>query len=272
MIIYKPYGSVPPGYGAVPELTGYWVYRGVPPSLARSAADLHYDVGDTMVTAVRIDTSEAEALDLLFHEAFHVYQETQFGEGKRFTWGPGFRDTVPGTGQQERKLLRCATTAGDLDDVRRYASEYVRHRLYRMATEQDGIVQAEHLVERKEGSAQWVGMKMQGVVLGRTEPVVRQAIADLLDWEYPAQPVQMFADGLPFDHRQSLYATGAAIIELLSRLAPGPWQQTIAGGSPPFQVLEQALGDADLPRGTTTSEQDEVGGMAEWHRCGTNGV
>lgn len=258
-VLYSPARSAPPA-GFVPargprvaELAGMWLHAGVPPDLdiARGRnAHLEYDADGDVVTAVRVGDDVAEAIELLFHEQFHVFQRSHF------------RPTLPSApvegapldsvelarlDELERATLKRALAA-DPAHVGQVARDYVAIRIRRMSGQPDSVVQAEHGGERTEGSAQWVGMRMLTRVQGDDIGSFRGRLSELLNWRPAPASFDVVFDGLPIARRQRLYSTGAAILELLDRLGAPDWQTRLAMGEAPFDILVATISTSSRSR------------------------
>lgn len=255
-ILYSPARSAPPpGFvaaqapaGANPA--GLWRYMGIPQGLEIAhgmAVDLDYDVGGEPVTAVRVADGVTETLELLFHERFHAYQESHFQDPiPSIRWEGVSLDSarLARLDELERTVLKCALAADPLRPAR-VARDYVAVRVRRMSGEPDSIVQAEHRVERIEGSAQWVGMRMAARVQDHERADFQRRLSELLDWRPEPTSFGFVADGLPAARRQRLYATGAAILEIVDRLGVPAWRTRLTAGEAPFRILAEVVGIAE---------------------------
>lgn len=220
---------------------------GVPQDLGIAqgmVADLNYNVGEEFVTAVRVGESIGETLELLFHEHFHVYQESHFQPSIPSLRLEGIAldsSRLVSLAELERTVLKCAL-APDPSRAAEVARDYVAIRMRRNSGEPDSIVQAEHRVERIEGSAQWVGMRIAARVQDHGPADFRHRLSELLDWRPEPSRFGFIADGLPVARRQRLYATGAAILEIMDQLGVPAWQTRLTAGETPFNILAGVVG------------------------------
>jgi len=237
-----------------------FLYSARIPGLPSHCLSLRFPLGANRVVAwVTLDSVMTIREPLLasvlalFHETFHAYQAQRFAAtaGARPDWtfhaleeaiaipdsivhSAAFRDLAA----QERALLASALeTTLAVDSVRTLLRRYVSLRGERMAILPVSLRGAEPHQERKEGSAQFVGITSAFAALGRSkEDLVAAVRRDLL--ETPPLNTAWGPDG-PY-RNWHIYATGAAIGLLLDRVGV-PWREELQGGQTFIGILSRAV-------------------------------
>jgi hypothetical protein len=245
--------------------TTVYLYAEPPPGLDFVCLDLEYPVGQARLLAVPLIDSVYSltepvlaSLALLYHEAFHRYQDDHFAHTHGdTTYRPLLEPKIPLQIIQSQEFQRLAriervlladalAVVGKPNSLRSILRNYLSARWKRMqllAPEHRG---AEPHNERKEGSANLVGYEAAHLVAqGTTEGVASLVIADLL-----ATPGFGGEDYMSNGYREwHIYATGAAIGLVLGRLNI-EWRQAMQDGATFEELLRSAVSftdeDADI--------------------------
>lgn len=247
--------SVSRGSDVVERLdVGGVLLSGPPPGLDPVCFDLSYSWGASNLLAVPLilesygitDPITAN-LSQLYHEAFHQFQEASFAATREGGYSVFEEVRIPlavinspkfgQVAEQERVLL--ASALGEPDPALRWASieRYIRLREERSELLPLDVRQAEAHHERKEGTANLVGLAAAFAVVGPGEGAVRRAVVDDLENTPP------FAGRRYMSHpyrRWHVYATGAALGILLDDLGVA-WRGRVADGATPYALLAELI-------------------------------
>lgn len=238
--------------GRLPGVLCGMAYRrsGPLPSLTGNF-DMEYPVGEGSAAAVPWSGGMFRTLSLLFHERFHAFQQERFtptrGAGElgqqeetflsaASVGGPRFRAMA----EVERRLLRDALAASDPERTRAILRSYLAVRDERMAGAEEEVRRAEINVERKEGSAEYVGFTAATVATGAGRQRVRKALDERLAM---ALDTTRLGSGAYAQFRARLYGTGGALAWLLEEMVPD-WRSRLAEGSPFPELAARAVGGA----------------------------
>lgn len=224
-----------------------FLHSGPLPDLA-GGFDMDFQVGELSVAAVRWSGDTFTTLERLFHECFHVFQARRFqatrGAGdlgvqeERFLPSEALsRPEFRAMAEVERRILRRAlarSTTGPPADLLR---SYLAVRTTRLTAAPEAVRRAEINVERKEGSAEYVGLAAAALATGDSSPVVRERLDAHLTMTLDTTG---FGDTAYGRFRGRLYGTGASLAYLLERLAPG-WRAALVDGAPLSDLVADAV-------------------------------
>lgn len=233
--------------------------------------DMDYRVGALAVAAVPWDGDVFGTLRLLFHEQFHVHQRERFGPTRgsgelgsqaevslspESVSSPGFVAMA----EVERRILREAMLSTEREAIRDLLASYLAVRSMRASAAETRAWQAELNVERKEGSAEFVGVTAAALAVGDTAgDRIRKRLRRLLTVapDSTGQGTSAYAA-----FRARLYGTGATAAWLLDRIRPG-WREALAAGASFPELLREVAG-ADGADGPELAERAlEEHGYAE---------
>lgn len=236
--------------GAEEVGAGQFILPQPPEGLEFVCFDLSYPMGDERLVAVpliekaySITDPVLATLTLFYHESFHRFQEEQFGETSATGYSPLQEVRLPirlinsvefgALAEQERELLIEALQEPDLSRKQRILKHYVASRRQRMNMVPQHLREAEAHHERKEGSANLVGLELALAAAGLPESGVRGAVVDDLR-NTPAFAGQDYMNN-PYRHWH-IYATGSAIGLLLQDFEVA-WRERVQGGWTPYALL-----------------------------------
>jgi hypothetical protein len=237
-----------------------------PGRLASVCFDLDFRVGDSRLIAVpvvgpmySVGDSLTATVVTLYHEAFHAFQGQRFSPTRTGQYTAHQEIRIPlglvrstafdSLARAERLLLAEALRLRQSDSIRAVVSRYLDVRASRMQLLPPALRQAEAHNERKEGSAQWVGYTAALIRMGRSREDVRALIARDLR-ETPSFTAGDAKDYFGNAYRKwHVYATGAALAELLDR-AGVAWREEIQAGASFEELARQlsALDQRGVPR------------------------
>lgn len=235
IMVYEPgrgaalfgHPSPPPGFRAVPSAgpTVFWA-DGDPVDL-RAPFEFHMSVGgrDTFVYRAEAGDAAGGAADTIAHERFHVHQERGFKGSLRY---PPVTETSAADlalARLEHKALRRALGSGRAPcaEAGRW---FVALRQARYASGSP-YRPVEEVEERHEGMARYVEYRLAPVMAGgpRAQELILKALDD--------------APSLERMGKWRSYAAGAAQGFLLDA-AGVSWKDAVAGGAPPFTLVQGA--------------------------------
>ena len=205
--------------------------------------NLHFPVGGFTVPAIPVDTDVVGSVNVVFHEAFHVYQRLRFGDTNRVSEivdDPVIMSSAFGAfAEVERRILARALAEGSRTAVIARARQYLAVRRSRLATATPHVQDVERSLERWEGTAHLVGYQAALFTLtGRSQSAVDSVTRDL------QQPLSSYPQGLGPEWRimrWRLYATGAAMGLLLDRLG-ADWRLATERGAALDELLSATIG------------------------------
>lgn len=250
--------------GAEEVGAGQFLLPEPPEGLEFVCFDLAYRIGNERLVAVPLIDAVYSITDPVlatvtqfYHESFHRYQEERFDE----TIGPGYwplqEVRIPihvinsvefgALAERERQLLSEALKEPVLSRKQRILKHYVAIRRERMNLVPQHLREGEAHHERKEGSANLVGLELAFAAAGLPESAVRGTVVDDLR-NTPAFVGQNYMDN---PYRQwHIYATGSAIGLLLQDFGV-PWRERVEEGWTPYGLLLQDVvgGDASAAHG-----------------------
>lgn len=246
----------PPGFFPVDDealpaaLTGITYQSDGPPEGLEEgtyAADYHL-AGDTLPALPAKGATTFNQRDFYLHEAFHGYQARIFPPvGRRVRFGeplvdPDFLDEeFRASARAERHLLREALATSSRAEAFETVKRYFQLRTIRL--EAKGPVEAvERDLERREGTAQWVGCTGAAVTTPRTDPSWMTA-SECVDRELakPMEDHPNFPEADARYMRWRLYGTGGALTLLLHRYGPTDWRDRIEAGDPLDGILRAVV-------------------------------
>jgi hypothetical protein len=202
-----------------------------------------FDAGGREVEAVRSIGSAAWAIEFGIHETFHKYQQSSFEN--LFGRNDTIEDSLVKDSsflrnvEVERGLLRDILLAPSTESARALARDYLRARRARLSLVNERVEEIERLMERKEGTAEIVGLYAFAAAEKRpVQSTVRDSTIAQLE-----RPIDKFPQGMDPTWRLMrwrLYGTGAALGLILTRLNVS-WIKEVEGGAPLDQVLANAI-------------------------------
>jgi hypothetical protein len=230
---------------SLPVLLHGRVFEASVPSLAGTSPIIrpNFDAGGRNVLAVSRKGSYVEALEFAIHETFHQFQEGRFARliglndlvSDSIVDDSLFRRNV----EIERVMLQNVLLARSTKATRALATRYLRARRARLSLVSQRVEQVERLMERKEGTAEIVGL--YALAAAEKRPLVstvRDSTIALLK-----RPLEQFPEGMDRTWRLMrwrLYGTGAALGLVLTRLHV-PWKGQVQQGAGLDEILERAL-------------------------------
>ena len=219
------------GGGALPGLVGNF--------------DLAYEVGSLEAVAIPADDSVPATLRTLYHEAFHRYQQEHFAA----TLGAAALTPLEEP-PLDAAVIGAAAFVGmaALDALRAPRSDapeivrrYLAVRGARSAAAPVATTASELNVERKEGSAEYVGAYATALAMGvDPDGTVATRAQGLLSVDLDAA----LGGDVHARNRMRLYGTGLAAAVLLDRLEI-PWKQRLEEGASFYGLLAEASGFAE---------------------------
>jgi hypothetical protein len=240
---------LPPDFATAASCADDWGihYReGIPDGVSQAGWTFASN-DDTVPAAPRYELPDSTVpesffqIATLFHEAFHTFQAQTFAAGPT---GRGVLHEQPmdaavvaqpafqALAAVERAVLAEALRSDDMVLLREQAANFLEVRRHRLHAPTDVYAVNEATIERKEGSAHWVGYAAAAEVRAHEAPTLIEAQrADLLRPE-----VNLDMAG----YRTSLYATGAAIATILERLGTD-WRSQVQRGATFADLLAQAI-------------------------------
>ena len=234
-------------------LTGITYYfNGPPEGLAPGTFQADYRMaGDTLPALPTKGSTPFNQRDFYLHEAFHGYQSMHFPPpGRRVRFGEHLVDSelldeeFRATARRERTLLRDIVAATNREEAFDLLRRYLELRADRLQQRQSAE-EVERDLERREGTAQWVGCAGAAVTTAESDPswmsapqCVDRELTRSLDDDYSNFPE---ADARYM--RWRLYGTGAALTLLLERYGPQDWRSRIEAGVPLDRILRDAVSD-----------------------------
>lgn len=244
-----------------------YLYRGSLPGLEGNY-QIDYKIGAIVAPAAALSPKGAgDTLSTLFHEAFHGYQARHFaragGEAGRSMLAESFVDPAliaapefHAMAEVERRMLRVALHLAPhrlAPLLRRYLA--VRWQRSRAVPEQ--VNHEERRIERKEGSAQYVGEQLAALATADAGRVERRLELLL------GMPLDSLSGGLPerLIHLR-VYGTGAALGVLLDRLE-ADWKSRLEQGAGFDELLAEAVGFVPEQAPSLAAEALERFGFAE---------
>lgn len=195
---------------------------------------------DRLIMAAEIRTRPSSQVEFVLHESFHGWQIRRFENFFDPKVPQSFPDstTLPPDLETrlalERQLLIAAVEAGSLVDVRSHVRAFITARKDRLSSGSPLAGQIEHAQERREGTAEYVGLAGALAVIQAHDSALRDSVAVRLRsnqrWGVATRPAsrQMW---------DRTYVSGSAIAFLLDRLRCPSWREAIRGGGDLFQAL-----------------------------------
>lgn len=237
-----------------PELRGRAYLTGYPPGKTENQFAFQLAIQEDTVFAVDPKGRTLSGrLDFYFHEFFHLqHQRRHFVRTPEDRRAARFREPLvdpahltpdfAAAAELERAMLLQALDIADPDTLRAHLRRYLAVRRDRAGTLLD-VVEVERRMERREGTAQYVGCHAAAAAMGEppegAAACIRKELELDLGKEYSNMPE---ADARIM--RWRLYGTGGAIAILLDRLAPD-WKPLVQRGMHLDQLLAQAV-DFDI--------------------------
>ena len=190
---------------------------------------INTEFDDTTATVLRYPQVDRNPFNTLFHEDFHGYQRDHFVNGmqtttlSRFDTGSIPMDTLVAALESERALLSAALNTDDVERREQVLLEYAGLRLWREAQLPTESVGIERRIETIEGTANWVGYRGEQQLLGYSdEAFTNELLSDLgVDYEGINGSVTMRL------MTARVYSTGAALSEILTKVAEHQWQVSV---------------------------------------------
>lgn len=222
-----------------------------PPELGPRAFSLRYPVGADSVPALEpMGRSAFGRANFYLHEAFHGFQAARFTSnpederrvrmGQHLVdpaqLGDDFRSAV----DHEQELLLAALGAAGADRLH-MVREYLEARDRRLENRPDAAA-VERRMERREGTATYVGCHGAAAALGAPAAAARECIIDELRKPIDEMPAFPEADARLM--RWRLYGTGGAITLLLDDLGAEGWKTRVQEGAVLDEVLRAESADA----------------------------
>lgn len=198
-----------------------------------------------LVMAVSFSERPSSNLEFLLHENFHGWQFRNFANLFDFTIPQRLPDTIPLPPsfqvrvQEERRLLLLALEATATADIRARVQDYLAAREQRFAEGPAVAVRIERSAERREGTAEFVGLAgalaASGFVADVLSDSIRTRIRSDMHWG---------AANLSPRERLSAraYQTGSGMAFLLDRLACQNWRARVAEGASLDAQLAECIG------------------------------
>lgn len=221
--------------GALPGLTGNF--------------DTDYAVGETRAIAVKLEDTAYETLEVLFHEGFHKFQETEFA---RTTGADSLAlleeprvdpDIIRQAGfvasmELERRILAAAVAAPSHRQMKALARQYLAVRWKRTGALPTEVRHSELNIERKEGSASIVGHESAALAYGRS---LDQPYAQLRMFLSEPPASLPAGDSAYARFRMRAFGSGAAIAWMLTRMGID-WRSRLQGGASFETLLSEVVG------------------------------
>ncbi|MBA3988459.1 MAG: hypothetical protein C0463_04955 [Idiomarina sp.] len=198
---------------------------------------------DTQVTLVYYPLANESQFTLLFHEDFHGYQRDSFAERRgntlaRFDAGNMPLDTLVAALRIERSLLTTALEADSSERLEQALLSYASVRVWRESQLPSSSVLVERRNETVEGTASWVGYRANQVLEGQPESAFVKNLKSRLQHDYESMGSNASIRLLT----ARVYATGAALTELLPHVTDVEWQTIIEQDTTAlFEVLLQVF-------------------------------
>lgn len=199
--------------------------------------DTGYPVGEATYPAVEIGASTARTLATLYHEAFHAWQHSNFGDAPSGEFVPASGTTPEAVAaiELERRILAAALTAGAGPRADSLIATFLAIRMQRLGEASDTVRTVDRMLERLEGTANLVGYQAAAAALGRGTENVRTTVVGMLEADLAEHAVDL-ANRY---YRWRAYGTGAAIGLLLDGLG-GDWRAQTTAGTPLDSLLLRA--------------------------------
>lgn len=210
----------------VDELAGIAWYRERPVDGLVSRFHVNLDVSGVTATFLR-DPEGSGDLDTLIHEDFHGYQDERFA-GERVStmeyldFGDAPLDELMASMLVEGALLEQALER-DGGDRRQSVFNYIGLRWNRESRLPSSFVKAERVIETHEGTATWVAERALNLVSSGGTADLNRRYRERLR----TMAASLGKIGVTQFLRARLYASGAALAELLEREYPGRWQSRV---------------------------------------------
>lgn len=210
----------------VDELAGIAWYRERPMDGLVSRFHVNRDVSGVTATFLRDPEGPGE-LDTLIHEDFHGYQDERF-TGERvstmayFDLGDAPVQELVASMLMEGALLEQALER-DGEDRRQSVFNYIGLRRIRESRLPSSFVSAERAIETHEGTATWVAERAMNLVSSGGTAELNRRYRERLR----TMAASLGQTAVTQFLRARLYASGAALAELLEREYPGRWQSRV---------------------------------------------
>jgi len=234
------------------ELNGRtYVRKEYPPGLDENRFDTRYQVGRDTIPALEPKRSTVfDRADFYMHEAFHGYQRANWPETSRDTMRAKFGQPLVepshiespefrALGEIERRILNAALDVASEDSLRALMRRYLTVRHVRTEGLED-VNAVERSMERREGTAQYVGCYSAAIIADAPENRGRSCIREELTTPLDSMRNVPEADARLMRWRQ--YGTGGALTLILDRLDLANWRGRIAKGTALDEVLTRAVG------------------------------
>ena len=220
-----------------------YIHRGVLPDLmaSRGYFDLAYPLGTSTATAVPIADSTEATVALLFHEAFHAFQDRTFPPPSRDEAAAPevYSDSAfTKLAELERRLLAAALDE-HADRRSRLLTAYLAVRAQREEQMADIAILTGRELEAVEGTAELVGTYAATFVAAEPADGVAARVQEML-----LNPLDRALDDW-WRHRMRLYGTGAALGLLLDQMKV-EWRARVQEGEYLDQQLASALGSPSI--------------------------
>lgn len=221
-----------------------YLYRGALPGLEGNY-QIDYRIGAIVAPAAALDPQGVgDTLSTLFHEAFHGHQARRFAGAQtdRSVLAEGFVDPAHiaapefhAMAEVERRMLRLALHLAP-HRLAPLLRRYLAVRRLRSRGVPEAVNREERRIERKEGSAQYVGERLAALATADAGRL-GQRLQRLL-----GVPLDSLSGGLPerLIHLR-VYGTGATLGVLLDRLG-ADWKIRLEQGAGFDELLAEAIG------------------------------
>jgi hypothetical protein len=198
-----------------------------------------------LVMAVGLPEPPLSSLEFLLHESFHGWQFRNFANLFDLTIPQRLPDTLPlpphfhTQVQEERRLLLLALEATLTANIRARVHDYLAAREQRFSESPALAVRIERSAERREGTAEFVGLAGELAASGFVADVLSDSIRARI-----RSDTHWGAANLPPRERLSsrAYRTGSAMAFLLDRLACQNWRARVAEGASLDVQLAECIG------------------------------
>jgi hypothetical protein len=248
----------PSEYEAVPEsqlpeeLIGRaYLRKEYPPGIDENTFDTRYQVGRDTIPALEPKRSTLFGQsDFYMHEAFHGHQRANWVEtpGDTMRAKPGRPLVEPShiesvefraQGEVERHILDSALDVSSQDRLLALMHRYLAVR--RMRTNGlDDVNAVERSMERREGTAQYVGCYSASGVANVPEKRALSCIREELTT--PLDSMRNFPEADARLMRWRQYGTGGALSVILNRLDAENWQERVSEGAALDEILSKVIG------------------------------
>lgn len=211
--------------------------------------DMDYRVdGRTTAAAIPWSGDVLETLEVLYHEQFHELQQRGFAP-TRGAGGLGLQveafvppaavadPSFRARAEVERRILRDAMAAETAGQRKALLRSYLAVRSRRMGSAPGEVRRAEINIERKEGSAKYVGLAAAVLAADAPRSAVREELDDYLAMALDSASL---GESAYAGFRARLYGTGGVLAWLLEELAPG-WREELAAGAPFPELVGEAV-------------------------------